>query len=175
MDTKMILVGVAVVAVFVAAGLFVSSQTAPGTPQASPVLQTEAGQEDTRNIEMGVNAIATAEVTKSDGSMSGTTHTIEMSSSGFSPSELTVKAGDTVTFLAIDTSNRWPASAFHPKHTVYPGSDIEKCGTDEEDIIFDSCGAVAEGQSWSFKFDEKGTWAYHDHESSKDFGKIIVE
>lgn len=173
MDTKMILIGIVAVVVLAGIGFFAMNQTPSAAPQASQE-QAEAAQEDSRNIGVGVNEIATAEVTKAEGA-SVTTHTIEMSSEGFSPSELTISAGDTVAFLAVDGSGRWPASAFHPTHTVYPGSDIQKCGSDEEGSIFDSCGAISEGQSWSFKFDEKGTWNYHDHEDSGEFGRIIVE
>ena len=103
------------------------------------------------------------------------THTVEISSSGFSPSPLTINAGDTVRFLAVDNSNRWPASAFHPTHTAYPGSNINKCGTAEESMIFDSCKGIPNGQSFSFTFTEIGTWYYHDHLSTSKTGAIIVQ
>lgn len=177
MDMKIILIGVAAVVVLAVSGFFVMNQAPSAAPQAA---QPEAVQEDSRNIGVGVHEIATAEVTKAAGSAPETVEsaaalTVEMSSSGFSPDSLTVKAGDTVTFLAVDGSNRWPASAFHPTHTAYPGSNIQKCGSGEEESIFDSCGGVPDGQSWSFRFDERGSWNYHDHEDSKVFGKIIVE
>ena len=103
------------------------------------------------------------------------TNTIEMTSAGFSPNELTINQGGTVTWINKDSKGHWPASAKHPTHTVYPGSDIGKCGSDEQDKIFDACQGIKQGESWSFTFDEKGTWAYHDHINTKLFGKIIVE
>ncbi|MBI4894231.1 MAG: hypothetical protein HY833_00650 [Candidatus Aenigmarchaeota archaeon] len=174
MDSKMILIAVVAVAAL-AAGFFVMNQS---PSEAVQTVQAEKVQEDSRNIGVGVNAVATAEVTKAESptpAEASAAHVVEMSSSGFSPDSLTVKAGETVTFLAVDGSNRWPASAFHPTHTVYPGSNIEKCGTSEKDAIFDSCGGIADGKSWSFTFGEKGSWNYHDHDDSKVFGKIIVE
>ncbi|MEK6828953.1 MAG: plastocyanin/azurin family copper-binding protein [Nanoarchaeota archaeon] len=100
---------------------------------------------------------------------------IEMTSNGFSPSTLTISVGDTVTFVNKGSDEHWPASAMHPTHTVYPGSNIEKCGTSEESTIFDACKGISPGESYKFTFYEKGTWGYHDHINAGLFGKIIVE
>ena len=102
-------------------------------------------------------------------------NTIEITSSGFSPNEITISVGETVTWINRDTEEHWPASAMHPTHTRYPGSDIQKCGTSEEDIIFDACRGIPPGESWSFTFNEAGSWGYHDHIVNGLFGKIIVE
>ena len=69
----------------------------------------------------------------------------------------------------------WPASALHPTHTVYPGSDIQKCGTSEGDKIFDSCTGLNKGESFSFTFNEKGDWRYHDHLNPNLNGVITVQ
>src|SRR3990172_6989615 len=63
---------------------------------------------------------------------------IEITSSGFTPSTLTISKGTTVTFINKDTEEHWPASAIHPTHQAYPGSGIEKCGTSEQNMIFDA-------------------------------------
>lgn len=98
---------------------------------------------------------------------------VEITDSGYVPSQLTIKKGSTVTWTNNSEAPNWPASAQHPTHTVYPGSGIEKCGTDEENEIFDSCGMEL-GESWSFTFNEAGEWGYHEHNEVKTFGKIIV-
>ena len=104
------------------------------------------------------------------------TYNIEITSEGsFVPAELKIKAGDTVTWVNKDTKENWPASAIHPTHTVYPGSDIKKCGTSEESSIFDACRGLAQGESWSFTFNEKGSWNYHNHLVLGLYGKVIVE
>lgn len=101
---------------------------------------------------------------------------IEITSSGFTPSELTISRGETVTWVNKDTEEHWPASAQHPTHTVYPGSNIEKCGTAEQESIFDACHGLSPGESWSFTFNEVGTWNYHEHlDISFGFGKVIVQ
>ena len=57
----------------------------------------------------------------------------------------------------------------HPTHAIYPESG--GCIGSK----FDACKGLKEGESWSFTFNEKGTWNYHDHFDVSKFGKIIVE
>lgn len=102
-------------------------------------------------------------------------HAVEFSSSGYFPSTLTIKIGDTINFVNEDVRLTWPASDIHPTHTVYPGSSISKCGTSEENKIFDACKGLQQGESYSFTFNEAGTWSYHDHLSPGKKGTIIVE
>lgn len=100
---------------------------------------------------------------------------ISATDSGFSPSSITIKKGETITFMSESLQPAWPASAIHPTHTVYPGSNIAKCGTTEENGIFDSCKGLLKGEAWSFQFDIPGTWKYHDHLNPSQYGTIIVE
>ena len=100
-------------------------------------------------------------------------NTVTITAEGFSPKTLTVKAGTAVTFVNEDANEHWPASARHPTHTMYPGSSIEKCGTGE--AIFDACKGLAQGESFSFTFNEKGSWRYHDHLGVSLTGTIVVE
>jgi len=96
---------------------------------------------------------------------------------GFAPATLTAKKGDKVTWKNNSSIQIWPATAVHPTHTVYPGSGIEKCGTPDELMIFDACRNIAPGSSYSFTFNEVGTWNYHDHLniSLGKFGSVVVE
>ena len=140
--------------------------------------------DDTENVD-GANADDNADVTNdvpaddgtggTDGTTDTTTPVITYTDSGFSPAELVVDAGTAVTFLNSSSRDFWPASAVHPTHKSYPGSGIEKCGTDEEDTIFDACGAVHPGESYVFTFDEVGSWNYHDHLNASKFGKVVVQ
>lgn len=102
---------------------------------------------------------------------------IEITANGYSQSEIKIKKGDTVTWINKDSVPHWPASAAHPTHRVYPDSDIQKCGTAEQAGIFDACKGLASGESFSFKFDQVGTWKYHDHVKpvAPFFGSVIVE
>lgn len=89
------------------------------------------------------------------------THKIEMTQSGFSPKELTIKKGDTVEFVNKDSARHWPASGVHPTHKLCPG--------------FDAMKGVDAGKTYSFTFNEAKTCPFHDHLSPNLFGKIIVE
>ena len=100
---------------------------------------------------------------------------IQYTDEGYAPSSLTIERGQTVTFMNASSRETRPASAMHPTHTVYPGSGIEKCGTDDESGIFDACHGLKPGEGWSFTFDEIGTWKYHDHLNGGHFGSVLVE
>ena len=86
---------------------------------------------------------------------------VNITASGFSPSEVKIKAGDTVKFVNKDNKKRWPASGVHPSHQICPG--------------FDAIGGINPDQSYSFTFKEIKTCPMHDHLLPTQFGKIIVE
>ncbi|HEY4520741.1 MAG TPA: hypothetical protein VJJ72_03010 [Candidatus Paceibacterota bacterium] len=88
---------------------------------------------------------------------------------GFSPSTVTIKAGEAVTFRNNSTKLMWVASGPHPAHSLYP----VKGGC--TDSAFDQCVGGAVNQSWSFTFSAKGTWPYHNHLSSSHTGKVVVQ
>ena len=101
---------------------------------------------------------------------------IEILSNRFSPDTLKIKKGDTVFFINKDTEKHWPATDVHPSHKLYPGSDFKKCFMqDETELIFDACKGLSKDEGFSFRFNEIGTWNYHDHLKSSLVGKIIVE
>lgn len=154
--------GVIVALVLIGGGIvYFTSQN--GTDLSSDATEDNIGENE-RNNEIDSSVTAAPK-----------THAIQMSGSGFSPSPLEINAGDTVTFTNAGNADMWPASAMHPTHTIYPGSDIDKCGTSEENNIFDACKGIKSGESWSFTFNEKGSWNYHDHLNSALFGKIAVK
>ena len=99
---------------------------------------------------------------------------ISYATKGFSPSTITIKKGTEVTFLNESDKDFWPASAMHPTHTVYPGSSVTKCGTTDASKIFDACVGITSGNSWSFVFNEVGSWKYHDHLNAFRFGTVVV-
>lgn len=72
-----------------------------------------------------------------------------MTKEGFEPKEMTVTQGDEVIFINNDDVDRWPASNYHPTHTLYPEFDPKR--------------HIKPGESWKFTFDKVGTWHMHDH------------
>ena len=95
--------------------------------------------------------------------------------SGYSPATITIKKGQTVVWKNESSKKMWTASAMHPTHKVYPGTDITACGTQTLMPMFDACAGTVPGENWSFKFDNAGTWKYHNHMNSSHYGTVVVE
>ncbi|GEM_PF-1986207 len=87
--------------------------------------------------------------------------TVTITSKGFSPSSLKIKAGDSVTFLNKDTKPHWPASDPHPLHTICPG--------------FDALKGLKLNEKYTFTFKTAKTCSYHDHLNTSWRGTITVQ
>ncbi|OGY31802.1 MAG: hypothetical protein A3A57_02830 [Candidatus Woykebacteria bacterium RIFCSPLOWO2_01_FULL_41_12] len=91
---------------------------------------------------------------------SNNTVVVTINSAGnYSQLNITINKGDTIKWVNNDDRKHWPASNPHPQHTNYPG--------------FDS-GGINPGGSWSFTFNNKGTWGWHDHQFPSTTGTITV-
>jgi len=86
--------------------------------------------------------------------------TITYSDSGFSPSTITVKSGDTITLKNTSSQSMQFDSDPHPIHTNDPELNV---------------GAVGPGQSATVKAVTKGTHGYHNHLNPGQTGTIVVE
>ena len=102
----------------------------------------------------------------------GMTATVKYNGTAFSPAEVTVKAGGTVTFESEGGASMWVASAQHPSHTNYSGTALAQHCPDTSNNSFDQCAA---GNSFTFMFGKAGTWPYHNHLNVNAFGKVIVQ
>ena len=95
---------------------------------------------------------------------------VTFTENGYSPASVTIKKGDVVRFENRANRDTWPASAFHPTHTIYPEKTTDDClGS-----AFDACRGVPPGESWAFTFNHVGTWRYHDHLNASKTGTIVV-
>mgnify|MGYP000129655839 CR=1 FL=1 len=83
------------------------------------------------------------------------------SDGNFVPSDITIKKGTVVGWLNEREEDIWPASNLHPSHLVYSE--------------FDPLGPIAPGDSWSFKFNKRGDWRFHDHLNPIKTGIVVVE
>lgn len=106
-----------------------------------------------------------------DGAAEGVT--IRYTAAGFVPSAVTVKKGTRVTFVNETTEEMWVASDEHPTHTQYDGTNKDEHCADGQPsaTAFDQCGV---SQSYSFRFDKAGSWAYHNHREDEDRGTVTV-
>lgn len=137
MNTKVI-IGIIVLAVVLLGGYFYisSNKPAPSVPQmtAQP------------------SSAPAAETTNPD--------TINLTSSGFSPSSLTVKAGTKVTWVNQSGADATVNSNPHPVHTDYAPLNL---------------GKLANGATLSLTFDKPGTYGFHNHLNPSQTGSIIVQ
>lgn len=88
------------------------------------------------------------------------TNEIEYTDNGFSPIEITIKKGQTITFINKSSKLMWVASDDHPTHRLYPEFDAKKGFSNQE--------------NFTFTFDKIGQWDYHNHLRATDTGSIIV-
>lgn len=86
---------------------------------------------------------------------------VTLTDSGFSPSTVTIKAGQRVMFENKSSGGMWVASDPHPVHTALPG--------------FDAKTSLDAGASWSFMFNKPGSWTFHNHLNSSQKGTVVVE
>ena len=87
-------------------------------------------------------------------------HVVYMYNDRFEPSEITIDQGEAVLFVSKADRAVWPASDSHPSHQLYPE--------------FDPLSGISSGDSWSFVFDQSGSWDFHDHLSAGIGGTVNV-
>lgn len=86
---------------------------------------------------------------------------VSITSEGFNPSTALIKPGTTVRWTNLDQQPHWVASNPHPEHDGLPGLDAgEPIGPDN---------------TYTYTFNETGTFGYHDHLNPELNGTIIVE
>ncbi|MDP1709596.1 MAG: hypothetical protein Q8L21_01785 [Candidatus Komeilibacteria bacterium] len=171
--TIIIVVIIVVLAIALGAYALLRRGDSEGSEQITPESASVQKEEPISPPVASDTTVATTTVATSD-AVNGVIVTFEPGL-GYTPKSVTIAKGESVTFKNNSGIKFWPASAMHPTHQVYPGSDIAKCGTSEEPKLFDSCRGLDTGATWTFKFDEIGTWNYHDHLSPEFFGKVVVE
>lgn len=100
--------------------------------------------------------------------------TVTYTDQGFSPKDISIALGTTVSFVNQSTKKMWVASAKHPDHTVYSGTSLSQHCPDTTNSAFDECMAVASSTSFSFTFNKVGVWKYHNHSNPSDLGSVTV-
>ncbi len=106
-------------------------------------------------------------------SVAPTVATVNLTANGFLPKSVSIKKGGTVTFVNQGTGKMWIGAASHPTHTSYDNTTEEQhCAPGYTGPKpFDQCG---DGSSFSFTFDKLGSWNYHNHLNSSQFGTVVV-
>lgn len=86
--------------------------------------------------------------------------TIMVTSSGFEPQALKIKAGIRVVWINKSSGLATINSAVHPTHLVYPPLNL---------------GEFGNGSSVQLVFDKPGIYKYHNHLNPGQTGEIVVE
>lgn len=159
--------------VVLAGGWWYYSTQMPGSSATSTPQTTQNTTDNTTGSNSNGNQGSTTVNINIDASVNDapTTATVSLGSSGFSPRSVTIKKGGTVTWTNAGSGEMWVATASHPTHTVYSNTTLEQHCDDATDTAFDQC---ENGDSYSFKFDKTGTWNYHNHSNSSQFGSVVV-
>ncbi|HEY5600784.1 MAG TPA: cupredoxin domain-containing protein [Patescibacteria group bacterium] len=84
---------------------------------------------------------------------------VSVTDNGFEPSSVTIGAGQTVTFTNNSSNPVFVASDPHPTHTNLPEFQSKN---------------VAVGESYSFTFNQLGSWGYHNHLNPSVRGTVVV-
>jgi len=111
-------------------------------------------------LSVSINALYNKETSKSCPKAGKAVKTIAMKNQSYNPETLTIQRCTKVVFKNQDNVSYWPASNLHPTHGIYPE--------------FDPKQPVEAGQEWSFVFEKKGNWKYHDHLAPSIRGVINV-
>lgn len=86
---------------------------------------------------------------------------VKITSSGFSPKNITIKVGGSVSWENEDSEDHAVNSAVHPTHTLFP--------------ILNQVGLIKPEGTKSLKFTSAGTFKYHDHLNPSLIGTVTVE
>lgn len=114
---------------------------------------------------------------------------IQVADTGFAPTALRIRAGETVTWVSKATAPVWPAGDVHPTHDAYPsqayllpGDQAKSFGSKacveysvRKGEVFDPCKLLLPEQTFTFQFGERGSWSFHNHVRPEHTGTIVVE
>ncbi len=93
-----------------------------------------------------------------------TAATVTFSDSGVSPATVTIKSGQSITWVNNSSKTIQVASDPHPTHT-----DNRELSNGQS--VLD----LAPGASTAVTLNKKGTWGFHDHLNPSVRGKVVVQ
>lgn len=166
MNTKPLVIVLAIVVLLIIGYLVFA-----GGPASAP---TETATTTTSGTPGGDTSGAPGVVTTTTTTTQTNAVTITYGPNGFSPANVTIAPGTTVTWVNSGSGRMWIGSDEHPTHTEFDGtSTSQHCvnGAPANASVFDQCSA---GSSFSFTFTKAGTWGYHNHAQSSAGGTITV-
>lgn len=86
---------------------------------------------------------------------------VEITKDGFVPATLSIPKGTRVTWVNKGSGSHQVAANPHPEHSSVQG--------------LDSRSPIGSDNSYSYTFDQPGTYTYHDHMNPANNGTVVVE
>lgn len=161
-----------VIAVIIVLGLgwwwYASTQQAPLSQETATDTGAVAGSQFVDNSKdsapsQGTGASATITL--------GAAVTVTYTDAGFSPASVSVKQGQSITFVNKSSNKMWVASDPHPTHEGYSGTTKDQHCPDTAGTAFDECSFAT---TYTFTFGKAGSWGYHNHAAHDHVGTVIV-
>lgn len=131
---------------FAVLGIIVTSAVMLSACKANVSSQGSATGASSNSASQGANQVVGSEIDYTD--------------SGFSPANLNVKAGQTITIKNTSSGAMSFNSDPHPVHTSFPELNL---------------GRIDAGQSKTLTLTKAGTYTYHNHLSPSQKGTIVVQ
>lgn len=96
----------------------------------------------------------------SEASVTQEENKVTITDAGFSPKEITIKAGESVVWMNEGTVDHTVNSVVHPTHLLYPPLNLN---------------TIKPGEQKSLIFPDAGTYKYHDHLNPSLTGSVTVQ
>ena len=154
MNQKIIIGGIVVI-VILAVGWFFFSTNQTKTEKPAATTQSE--------VPAATSSADTA-TEKAEPQTSSSDNTVTYTDFGFSPQSLTVKSGESITWVNDSSSSVQVGSASHPTHTI--NQEI----TSNQFVV-----ELAPEESAKVQLTKTGEWGYHDHLKPSMTGTITVD
>lgn len=146
-------VALVIIIAIIAVGFFIFTNKNGGVTKGMPVPGEDESTKET--IVTGESGSVKKDVTAQ------TTYTVKYNGDVFVPADLTIKAGEKVTFINESDIDMWVASNVHPTHEILPE--------------FDQGFGTAKETTYSFTFTKTGAWKFHDHLNPSARGAVTVQ
>lgn len=106
-------------------------------------------------------ATSSSSSSSSSSSIAAQTYILNYTNTGFQPSFVSIRNGDSVKFRNQSDIGMWVASNPHPTHNDYPE--------------FDQHASIAKGGEFTFRFSKSGVWGFHNHMNANHQAVVSVD
>ncbi len=158
-DKKSIIIGILIIIVIIL-GVSIFGKQVANAPAEKEMATTTEDTKVTTEIAPSVTTKTSPTSSKLPLKAPDGSYYVYYTSSGFSPNVVTIKQGQTITFINKTTTSLRLMSNDHPTHQKYSEFNMSK--------------TVGVGGKFSFTFLRAGVWGYHNETALYHAGTVIV-